>query len=428
MLWVHRRADKASKKAGTAFLRKRQLRLQGRIAQRPESFCDNRPPYQQRTANVNVNGPSSSKQADRKRQRFPYTAGERRYHPRHNADRPLRVWGSLVRSPKRICLAAERISFRKHSLIFNTGFGRWEGKNQGIGGMTLPDRASTGRGKYSNFNIRQFSVISPPPSTKARFGMYKNYNDNIPSTSAIAINVLGNFNSGGAQNYNVNNRKQFNISNLFTRVGERLTTKAGFDTFYLKNNSISESNFLGSYTFSNMEDFLAGKAASFSVTRGNPLLEMSTLQWSLFIQQDLKLTSRLTAMFGMRYEAQKDVSDRNNFGPGGFRVRGKSIDGDPRRHGSYYQSYWDWMIQTQLRGDGQRQYDIVIEEPFYDPANPDPFKSGKLAASTPPSIRVIDPDFALPYEVFIISSWRRRSSTTSSSAVKYEHSLRRSPI
>ena len=84
-----------------------------------------------------------------------------------------------------------------------------------------------------------------------------------------------------------------------------------------------------------MEDFLAGKAASFSVTRGNPLLEMSTLQWSLFIQQDLKLTSRLTAMFGMRYEGQKDVSDRNNFGPrAGFRVRGKPIDGDSRRHRS----------------------------------------------------------------------------------------------
>ena len=386
-------------------------------------FASNRPPYQQRTANVNVNGPFI---------RNKLTANISAFHTlQENADTvhattptgPFDLGISRPFTEKNLFGGGTYQLSEKHSLIFNTGFGRWKSKNQGVGGMTLPDRASTGRGKYSNFNIRQFSVISPSTIYESRFGMNKNYNDNVPSTNAIAINVLGNFNSGGAQNYNVNDRKQFNVSNLFTRMGERLTTKAGFDIFYLKNNSISESNFLGVYTFSNMEDYLAGKAASFSVTRGNPFLDMSTLQWSLFIQQDLKLTSRLTAMFGMRYEAQKDVSDRNNLGPRAafaYAVnRSTVIRGGT---GIYYQRYWDWMIQTQLRADGKRQYDIVIEEPFYDPANPDPFKSGKVTESSPPSIRVIDQDFALPYEVFSSISVEKTFLENFFVSVKYDHS------
>jgi hypothetical protein len=48
-----------------------------------------------------------------------------------------------------------------------------------------------------------------------------------------------------------------------------------------------------------------------------------------------------------------------------------------------------------MRLDGARQYQIVIENPSY----PDPFKSGTLQEQSPPTIRVTDPDLAMPYEV-----------------------------
>ena len=386
-------------------------------------FASNRPPYQQRSTNVSVNGPFI---------RNKLTANVSVFHTlQENADTihattptgPFDLGISRPFTEKNVFGGGTYQLSDKHSLIFNGGSGRWFSKNQGIGGMTLPDRASTGRGKYSNFSVKQFSVISPATIYETRFGHYRNHDDTIPATEAIAINVLGNFNSGGAQNRNESDRRQYNISNLFTRMGARLTTKAGFDTFYLTSHSLSENNFLGLYTFSNMDDFLAGKAASFSVTRGNPLLDMSTLQWSLFLQGDLKLTPRLTGMFGMRYEAQKNVDDRNNFGPRAafaFAMNPSTVIRGGT--GIFYQRYWDWMIQTRLRGDGQRQYDIVIDEPLYDPANPDPFKSGKVAASSPPSIRVTDPDFALPYEVFSSLSVEKTFLKNFFVSVKYEHS------
>jgi hypothetical protein len=206
-------------------------------------------------------------------------------------------------------------------------------------------------------------------------------------------------------------------------MGSRLTTKAGFDLFRLSNHSLSENNFVGSYTFSNLDDYRDRKAASFSVTRGNPLLDMSTVQWSLFVQHDLKLTQRLTAMFGMRYEAQTNVRDHNNFGPRvafAFAMnRSTVIRGGT---GVFYQRLWDWIISTQMRGDGTRQYDIVIDEPFYDPANLDPFKSGKLAVVPPASIRVTDPDLAMPYEAFSSISVEKTFLRNFFISLKYDHS------
>lgn len=330
-------------------------------------FATNRPPYQQRNTNVAASGPFI---------RNKLTANASFYNSlQENADtiyaeKPEGIFELGFSRP-----FSERNLFgggtyqltEKHSLIFNGGFGRWVGKNQGIGGRNLPERASTGHGRYRNFSVKQFSVLSPQTLYETRFGYSQYRDDQVPTTNSIQVNVLGAFNAGGAQNHNENDRKNYSLSNMFTRMGAKLTTKAGFDAFYLNNHSLSENNFLGSYTFSSLDDYKAGKAASFSVTRGNPTLDMSMLQWSLFLQNDLKLTQRLTAMLGVRYEAQTKLSDHNNIGPRvglAFAVnRSTVIRGGT---GVFYQRLWDWIYQNQLRGDGQRQYDIIIDEPYYD--------------------------------------------------------------
>jgi hypothetical protein len=385
-------------------------------------FATNRPPYQQRNTNVSVNGPFI---------RNKLTANASFFNSlQENADTVYAetLDGIFERGFSRPF--SERNLFgggtyqltEAHSLIFNGGFGRWTSRNQGIGGRNLPERASTAHGRYSNFTIRQFSVISPQTLYETKFGYYRNHDDTTPTVSAIQINVLGAFNGGGAQNHNEGNRRNYSLSNLYTHMGQRVTTKAGFDAFYLHNVSLSENNFLGAYTFSNLDDFKARKAASFSVTRGNPNVDFSMLQWSLFLQNDIKLTQRLTAMLGVRYESQNKLHDRNNIGPRvGFAFamnRSTVIRGGT---GIFYQRLWDWIYQNQLRGDGRRQYDIVIDEPFYDPANLDPFQSGSVTVP-PASIRVTDRELAAPYEVFSSISIEKTFFKNLFISAKYDHS------
>jgi hypothetical protein len=104
-------------------------------------FASNRPPYQQRTANVNVNGPFI---------RNKLTANISGFHTlQENADTihattptgPFDLGISRPFTEKNLFGGGTYQLSEKHSLIFNTGFVLWVGKKQGIGGMKLPDRA-----------------------------------------------------------------------------------------------------------------------------------------------------------------------------------------------------------------------------------------------------------------------------------------------
>jgi hypothetical protein len=360
-------------------------------------FAQNRPPYQQRTTNVSVNGPfirnkltanvgfnhllqESADTIHAIKPEGPFDLGIS--HP--YTDRYVYGGGTFQLSDR-------------HSLIFSAGQGRYLSRNQGIGGFNLPDRASTGSGRYWNMQLRQFSVFSPKTIYETRFNYFRNHDETKPATDGLAINVLDAFSSGGAQNEYESDRKSFGFSNLFSRIGTALTLKMGSDANIIKSQSLSRNNFIGSFTFSDLDAYLDGKPSSYSVTRGNPLLDISQVQWSLFIQADIKLTQRLTTMLGLRFEDQTNLHDNNNFGPRfGFAYavnRSTVIRGGT---GIFYQRLWDYIVQNQRRLDGTRQYQIVISDPSY----PDPFQSGTVTVIPPASVRVTDSNLATPYEAY----------------------------
>ena len=357
-------------------------------------FARNKPPYQQRSVYFGVNGPFIpnrlsanlnfnnwfSENPDTIHAVTPqglYDLGI----SHQNTDRNFNGGGNLQLA-------------EKHSLFFNYGIGHWGNKNNGIGGFSLPERASTSEGKYTWIGLRQFSAISSLTILENRFNYNGNHDETEPAKDAIAINVLGSFNSGGAQNRSHADRRDYGFSGLYTRMGEKLTIKAGYGLNHTVNNSYAEYNFLGNFTFSDLDAYNAAKPDSFTVTRGDPKLDINVNMWSFFMQNDWKVTPRLTAMFGVRFEDQQGLSDHNNFAPrlGVAYAMNKTtvIRGGA---GVFYQRYWDWMMQNQLRLDG-RQYDIVITNPSY----PDPFKSGTQTVVPPASVRLTDPSLAIPYE------------------------------
>ena len=260
MLRLRRRAHRSDPEGGRRLVsRNASFDFKDESLNARNPFAQNRPPYQVRTTNGSVNGPFI---------RNKLTANVSFFHTlQENADTihattpqgPFDLGISRPYTEKNLFANSTYQLSERHSLMINGGGGNWVGKNQGIGGLHLPDRRLHRKGQLLQHQRAAVFVFSPTTLYETRFGYNRNHNENQPKTNAIAINVLGNFSSGGAQNYNLDDRRQFNISNLFTRIGSKLTSKLGFDTFYLKDHSRAEYNFLGSYTFSSMEDYLAGK-------------------------------------------------------------------------------------------------------------------------------------------------------------------------
>jgi len=374
-------------------------------------FAANKPPYQERQVNVDVGGPvipgrlttnvnlgySLAQQVDTINAMLPegpFALGITRPTVNHffNSRNTLQIADA-------------------HSLAFDARYFADDHKDEGIGGFTLRERASHRNGGNWGAEVRQFSRLGAGGIYESRFNVFSNRVRIVPFSEAVRVDVSDTFNSGGAQNRYEDSNRNYNFSNLYTRLGQKLTIKTGMEGAYRRNRSFSMNNFGGTFSFANLDAFMSGVADTFRVARGEPRQLTTQLELAGFIQNDVALTRQLTLMFGLRYDVQSNLSDHNNFSPRASVAYGAGRGTVIRAGwGVYIDRMEIQRVAEQRRYDGIQQYEIVIDDPLY----PDPF-SGSLR-QTFPSIRITDPDLGQPYKYVTMVSvektfWRTLLAT-----------------
>ena len=356
-------------------------------------FARNKPPYQERQISLNVSGPLVP---GRLTTTFAFSQNEAK-----NSDviRATLADGSIfslgVTKPTtvRTFSAGNTLQLSESTSVGFTGSYSTTGReNQGIGGFVMPERAFSQTQDTWNFEVKQFSALSARRLYETRFNVSGNHDATTPATQGIQYNVSDAFSIGGAQNHVENTGRTYEFSNLYTQLGEKLTLKTGLSGAHRGNESISENNFGGIFTFSGLENYRQGKPVNYRISRGNPNLEFTQWEFAFFAQNDVKVTSRLTVMAGARYEVQTNLHDHNNFDPrmGFAYALGNStvIRGGA---GIFHQRLAFATIENQIRRDGsEHQYELTVNAPSY----PDPFQGGTIV---PPSIRVFDPHLVNAY-------------------------------
>jgi hypothetical protein len=352
------------------------------------AFAANKPLYQQRRLSIDVGGPVIPR---RLTSNMFFTHTESENVDTIHATLPDGVFALGITRPAVTRSIGTRNTYQisdAHSLGFDLQYGTTSRRNQEIGGFNLPERASNSRGHSWGVDVRQFSALSPSSVYETHFNVSRKDDATSPVTDAVRIDVLDAFGSGGAQNSSESGTRTYGFGNLYTRLGEKLTTKAGMEGTFARNRSLSLENFGGTFTFSSPDAYRNGTALTYRISQGEPLLEMGQWELAAFTQHDLVLTPRLTLMVGARYEIQTNIGDHNNIAPRlGFAYgvgRATVIRGGA---GMFYSRVALNHLATQRRLDGTRQLEIIIDGPSY----PDPFLSGRLRERRP-SVRVIDPD------------------------------------
>ena len=380
-------------------------------------LASNKPPYQERQGNFDVSGPIIPRTLTTL---FSGSHNEAKNVDTIHATLPAGVFALGITRPtvnqsfnSRNTLQVSGV----HSLSFNLGYATSSSKNQGVGAFALQERASVSEGRDWNFEFVEFSNLSAQTIHEARFNIVNNHDETTPFSNTLRINVLDAFESGGAQNKSERDGRDYEFSNLYTRLGEKVTIRAGSQGRYRTSRSLSETNFGGTFTFSNLDAYLAGRPLNYRVTRGNPLLEVNHFEASFFTQNDWKVSPRLTLMLGGRYDAQTNMSDHNNFAPRlGFAYalgRATVIRGGG---GMFYMRLDMSAVENQRRLDGARQFELVIDSPSY----PDPFQAGTIR-NTPPSIRVMDSNVEAPYVNVAMASFERTFLTNTFASVAYDY-------
>jgi hypothetical protein len=357
-------------------------------------FASNKPPYYERTINGNVSGPLLQNRLtvsfavnDNRQENVgtvkaltlngPFSLGI----TRPNVDRYYEGRGIMQVT-------------ESQSVHFGFKYGTNGRKNQGIGNFVLPERGSNHEERNYKFDVRHFSVFSERTIFDTRFTWQKDRTDNTPLTNGVAITVLDAFSGGSSQDLEKSNSRTYELKNLLLHTAGKLTSRTGFEAWYRKDHSIAENRFIGEFTFSDLESYRAGLPLQYKVTRGNPLMDLDQLQIAFFSQNDVRVTNKLTLMMGMRYEAQTNLDDKFNVDPRlGFAYAVGSSTVIRGGSGFFRLRHMFDEVQTLLRLDGTRQYEIQVERPGY----PDPFISGNVRVVPPSTRRVASPVLEAPY-------------------------------
>jgi hypothetical protein len=281
---------------------------------------------------------------------------------------------------------------KDHQLRFSfqrTSFAR---SNQGIGGFDLPERAYASDTSDNLFRASENGAVGRRFFSESRFQAHWFGNDNRSDLEAPTVRVLDAFTSGGAQQSGGSHAIEFEAATDLDYVRGKHSMRTGVLLEGGRYHSSETSNYLGTFTFSSMQAYLAGAPAAYTRRVGDPDVRYSNLQAGVYLQDDFRVVKSVMLSYGLRYEAQTLVRDQNNFSP---RV---TATWSPLKNGkTTFRAGWGWFsdwigtatYRQTLQVDGFRQQEVNILNPGY----PDP----GVAGTTPPTNRyLLDPALVLP--------------------------------
>jgi Carboxypeptidase regulatory-like domain len=282
------------------------------------------------------------------------------------------------------------------TLRFAYNLTRVTNNNLGVGGYDEAERAYSTESNVNNVRIQHFGPLGRRAVLRTRLQLFWSDTDTQSATQAPTIRVLDAFTSGGAQLSGGDHARTLDLGSDLDYVLGKHSLRAGIllnGGWYHSNTS---SNYLGTYTFDNLQAFEANQPSNYSRRLGDPEIAYQNLQGGIYVQDDIRVRKNLTLSPGVRYEVQTHVHDYNNVGPRFGVTWAPSASGQTTLRGSAG-IFYDWLptstYDQALRVDGVRQQEVNI----VDPSFPDPGSLAPGLGNVPPANRyLLGSDYRAP--------------------------------
>ena len=245
---------------------------------------------------------------------------------------------------------------------------RTNNRNLGIGAFDEETRAySTERGA-TTIRAQHMGPLGRRAFTRTRveIGWTDSESRSVVETPTIRVNDA--FTRGGAQIAGGQHSRTVGVGSDLDYVRGIHTIRTGLQLDAARWRSDDTSNYLGTFTFESLDEFLAGRPRSYSRRIGDPNIRFDNLQGGIYLQDDARVRRNLTLSAGLRYEAQSHLSDVNNLAPR-VGVTWAPFAGGQTTLRSSWGLFYDWMptntYEQTLRVDGIRQRELDIINPAY---------------------------------------------------------------
>src|SRR5437763_873836 len=299
--------------------------------------------------------------------------------------------------PRRTAHLIARSDFRTplHTLSLRYNWSDDRQTNQGVGAFDLPERAWNSRNRTHELRISDVARVGTDFRNDLRFDF--RYRPKIADSmsDAPAVLVNGAFNGGGAQVSRQSVEKDIDFQDLVSyRVGPHSLRFGGLAKSRLIDYT-DASNFGGTYTFSDLPNFVNNLPRQYTVNGGNPRVRFTQNEFAYFLQDEIRLRPRLNLLLGVRHELQSNLDEHADLAP---RLALSAASEDGRtivRAGSgiFYQRQPVTLEEQYLLLDGSNLRQVVLTNPSY-PLTGDPF-----AQAGPPNVLRLAPHLRAPYDI-----------------------------
>lgn len=290
-------------------------------------------------------------------------------------------------------------------------------KNLSFGGFNLPERAFDLKNRSHELRFSTAANFAKKFLNEFRFQYKNEISETTPQNDEAAIVVLDSFTRGGAGNRQKNSKQSFWLAdNLLFGVGKH-ALKIGGAVLLANEKQTSALNQNGTFVFSSLQDFAAGRPSIFSQSAGTRRARIWQAQIGAFVQDDIRLGKNFILSLGLRYELQNNLRDFNNFSPRiGFSwspdANGKTIV----RGGVGI--FYNWLDTRSLLAIMSQNENQPGETVVLDPGFPNPFTGGESVWLSPSFLQKAD-NLKNPEIVHSSFGVQRRISDSSQLRVEY---------
>jgi len=275
-------------------------------------------------------------------------------------------------------------------------------RNQNVGNQTLPAVGANTDYREDDVILHDDYILSATKLNQASLVLERVDNPYTNVQEGPQIRVQGNFTGGSAQNDQERSEYNARLSDTVSWTRGPHSLKFGINVPHFSRRVLDDrSNSAGTYTFATLADYQNNNPSGFSLAQGQTRFVYHQQEVGGFIQDQIKVTPRLSLTPGLRYDWQNFLArDTNNF--------------SPRLSFAYV---LDPASKTVLRGGGGIYYDRIGGGPLVDMARYESARRRVVRVSSrqqalcypitncastdllPPSLVELQPGIRTPYQM-----------------------------
>lgn len=198
--------------------------------------------------------------------------------------------------------------------------------NGGVGQYTLPSVGNNTHNVENEIQLSNSWVVNNHVVNDMRFEYTRTRNQQTPLTTDPTISVAQAFTSGGNNSGTVrDNQDYYELQDYFTASAGRHSLNFGARLRATRDANYTNAGTNGQYTYSDLGNYLTDRDNGnfqyydrYQVTKVNNnqyTARVTLFDIGMFYQDDLKVNQRFTFSYGLRWEAQNHINDKNDWAP-----------------------------------------------------------------------------------------------------------------